>query len=151
MTRSAAIKTAVTQLLSGVTVANGYQTDAGLHVFRELEYTERPDVIPCIAWYGGETGSGNNGDVPPCMGEENHLWPLSIEGFISDDLNGVEGEKLRTDLVKALRSDYTLGGLCEPIENIRSSVSVTAGGDDITSTVTVNTTVLYVTTYGEDQ
>lgn len=135
------------QVLSGITVANGYNTDAGLHVYRELEYSEHPDITPSLAWFGGECTSGNDGEVPPCMGEENHLWPINIEGFIDDDLNGSAGESLRVDILRALRMDYTLSGLCEPIENIRSSVAVSAG-DEIFSTVQVALTIFYVTAYG---
>jgi hypothetical protein len=147
MTRRDQIIIRLEQVLTGITKAGGYNTDAGLSVHRELQYTEHPDVMPSIAWFGGECVSGNDGDVPPSMGEENHLWAISIEGFIPDDLNGAAGESLRTDIVRAIRSDYTLAGLCEPIENIRSSVAVSAG-DDIFSTVQVGMTIFYVTAYG---
>ena len=143
------IITRLGQVLSGITKANGYNTDAGLHVYRELQYTEHPDVMPSICWFGGESTSGNDGDVPPCMGETNHLWPISIEGFISDDLDGAEGEKLRQDIEKALWSDVTLSGLCEPIESMRSSVSVSAG-DDIFGMVKTDLTIFYVTARGAD-
>lgn len=148
MTRSESIKAALTQLLSGVTTANGYQTDAGLHVFRELRYTENPDVMPSISVFFGETGSGTEGDIRPCFGEENHTIAVSIEGVIADDLDGEEGERLRSDIVSAIRSDYTLSGLCEPIDNIKSSVAVSAG-EEIFSTVFIGLSLLYVTAWGE--
>lgn len=148
MTIRQQIITALADRMSSITRANGYNSDAGLNVFRELRYTESPDVMPSISVFFGETASGTEGDIRPCFGEENHTIAVSIEGVIADDLDGAEGENLRTDIIAAIRSDYTLSGLCEPVDNIKSSVAVSAG-EEIFSTVFVGLNILYVTAWGE--
>jgi hypothetical protein len=131
-----------------ITVAGGYNTDAGQHVYWELEYTEHPEVIPSLALFRGEQVSGFGGDVPAGLGEENHQYPFHVEGFIEDDKLGTNGEKLRADIVRRLRQDPTLGGLAEEIQQISSSVAVQQG-EEVFSCVQVSFTVFYVTLIGE--
>lgn len=150
MTIQAQIDTYIAALLATITIVNGYQTAAGAAVYKELEYTAHPDVMPSIAWFPGELQSGVEvGPVPPEMGEQNHMYPMSWEGFIADDLDGAEGRKLKADLIKALYSDFRFGGLVEVIDSQKSSVAVQTG-DDIFSLVQVSFTIFYVTPYGQE-
>jgi len=150
MTTQALIDTYIAALLETITIANGYQTDAGASVYKDLEYTAHPDVMPSIAWFPGALQSGAEvGPVPPEMGEQNHLYPMSWEGFIADDLDGAEGRKLKADLIKALYSDYRFGGLIEVLDGCKSSVAV-QNGDEIFSVVQVSFTIFYVTPYGQE-
>jgi hypothetical protein len=149
MTIKAQIDSYLDTLLAGILQANGYRTDAGADVFRELEYTERPDVTPCLIIYRGEHTSGVEGDIPPGIGEANNFYPIGVEGFIDDTKDGAEGEKLRADIVRALRSDPLFGGLTEPLIDIKSSTSVQQG-EEVFSCVQVAFTVFYVTAFGEE-
>lgn len=150
MTIQDQIDSYIATLLATITIANGYQTDAGAVVYKNLEYTAYPDVMPSLAWFPGELQSGVEiGPVPPEMGETNHLYTMSWEGFIADDLSGTEGRKLKADLIKALYSDYRFGGLIEVLDGCKSSVAVQAG-DDVFSIVQVSFTIFYVTPYGQE-
>lgn len=150
MTTQNLIDTYIAALLATIRTANGYQTDAGANVYKELQYTEHPDIIPAIAWFPGELQSGVEvGPVPPERGEQNHLYPMAWEGFIADDLDGAEGRKLKADLIKALYSDIRFGNQIEIIDSCKSSVAVQAG-DDVFSIVQVSFTIFYVTPYGQE-
>jgi hypothetical protein len=150
MTKQDQIDSFIADLLLTVTGANGYNTDAGAYVFKNLEYTEHPEVMPCIAWFPGDLLTGVEvGPTPPEMGEINHMYPMSWEGFIADDLDGAQGRMLKADLVKALYSDFHFGGLIEIIDGCKSSVAVQAG-DEIFSCVQVSFTIFYVTPYGQE-
>lgn len=150
MTKQDQIDSYISALLKSITIANGYQTDAGASVFKELEYTAHPDAMPSIAWFPGDLQSGVEiGPVPPEMGEQNHLYPMSWEGFIADNLDGSEGRKLKSDMVKALYSDTRFGGLVEIIDSCKSSVAAQAG-DDVFSLVQVSFTIFYVTPFGQE-
>jgi hypothetical protein len=140
----------IATLLMTITIANGYQTDAGANVYKELEYTAHPDVMPCIAWFPGDLQSGVEvGPVPPEMGETNHMYPMSWEGFVADDLDGSSGRKLKADLVKALYKDFRFGGIVEIIDSCKSSASVQSG-DEIFSLVQISFTIYYVTPFGQE-
>ena len=150
MTKQAQIDSYIAALLATITVANGYQTNAGAAVYKELEYTAHPDVMPSIAWFPGELQSGVEiGPVPPEMGETNHSYPMSWEGFISDTLDGAAGRALKADLVKALYADWRFGGLIEIIDSCKTSVAVQAG-DDIFSIVQLSFTIYYTTPFGQE-
>jgi hypothetical protein len=150
MTIQNQIDTYITALLATILTANGYQTDAGAAVYKELEYTAHPDVMPCIAWFPGDLQSGLEvGPVPPELGETNHMYPMSWEGFIADDLDGAAGRMLKADLVKALYEDPRFGGLIEIIDSCKSSVAVQPG-DDIFSMVQVSFVIFYVTPFGQE-
>lgn len=150
MTVQAQIDAYISALLATITVANGYQTDAGASVYKELEYTAHPDIMPSLAWFPGDLQTGVEvGPVPPEMGEINHQYPMSWEGFIADDLDGAAGRKLKADLVKALFSDYRFGGLIEIIDSCKSSVA-TQKGDGTFSIVQVSFTIFYVTPFGQE-
>jgi hypothetical protein len=150
MTVQDSIDSYIANLLATIRTTNGYQTSAGASVYRELAYTEYPDVMPCIAWFPGELQSGVEvGPVPPDMGQVNHMYPMSWEGFIADDLTGAAGRKLKADLVKALYADLRFGGLIEIIDSCKSSVAVQAG-DEIYSIVQVAFTIFYVTPFGQE-
>ena len=150
MTVQDQIDSYVANRLATITVANGYNTDAGLNVFKELQYTEHPDVMPSIAWFPGELQTGVEvGPTPPEMGEVNHLYPMSWEGFVADDLDGAQGRLLKADLNKALFADPHFGGLIEIVDGCKSSVAVQAG-DEVFSIVQASFTIFYVTPYGQE-
>lgn len=150
MTVQAQIDAYIAALLATITTVNGYQTDAGAAVYKDLEYTVHPDVMPSIAWFPGEMQSGVEvGPVPPEMGETNHSYPMSWEGFIADTLDGAEGRKLKADLIKELYADFRFGGLIEIIDSCKSSVAVQAG-DEIFSIVQVSFTIYYTTPFGQE-
>jgi len=150
MTVQDQINSYIAALLANITTANGYQTNAGNDVFRELEYTTAPDVMPSIAWFPGELTTGIEvGPVQPELGEINHLYPMSWEGFVADDLAGTQGRKLKADLVKALFTDVSCGGLVELIDGCKSNVAVQAG-DEIFSIVRVEFAIFYVTPFGQE-
>lgn len=150
MTVQNQIDTYIANLLATITIANGYQTDAGGSVYKELEYTAHPDVMPSIAWFPGDLQSGVEvGPVPPEMGETNHMYPISWEGFIADDLDGFEGRKLKADFIKALYSDCRFGGLVEVIDSCKTSTAVQKG-DETFSIVQCSFTIFYVTPFGQE-
>ncbi len=145
-----AIDTYIGNLLATILTANGYSTSAGADVHKDLEYTIHPDVMPSIAWFPGELQSGVDiGPVSPEMGDTNHIYPMSWEGFVADTLDGAQGRLLKADLVRALYSDPRFGGLIELIDGSKSSVAVQAG-DEIYSLVQVSFTIFYVTPYGQE-
>lgn len=150
MTVQAQIDSYIGTLLGSIRTANGYQTNAGASVYKDLEYTTHPDVMPSIAWFPGELQSGVQvGPAPPEMGETNHGYPVSWEGFIVDTLDGAEGRKLKADLVRALYQDPRFGGLIEIVDECKSSVAV-QDGDEIFSIVQVSFTIFYVTPFGQE-
>ena len=150
MTHQDQIDAFIATLLASITIANGYNTNAGDNVYKQLEYTEHPDIMPSVAWFPGDLQTGLDvGSFPAEMGDVNHLYPISFEGFITDDLDGAAGRMLKADLVKALFSDTYMGGLVEIIDGCKSSVAVQAG-DEIFSIVQVGFQVLYTTPYGQE-
>jgi hypothetical protein len=150
MTVQDQIDSYIATLLATVATPYGYNTNAGASVYKNLEYTSRPDVIPCIAWFTGELQSGVDvGPYPAEMGETNHVYSLAWEGFIADDLDGAQGRLLKADLIKALFADPHFDGLIETVDGVRSSVAVESG-DDIFSCVQVVFTVFYTTPYGQE-
>ncbi len=150
MTIQDQIDSYIAGLLATITTANGYNTDAGAAVYKNLEYTEHPDVMPCIAWFpGGKQTGVEIGPAPPEMGEVNHAYAMSWEGFIADDLDGAQGRLLKADLVKALYADFRFGGLVDVIDGCTSSAAVQAG-DEVFSIVQVSFTIFYVTPYGQE-
>ena len=147
MTVGDGIDARLKQILGSIRVVNGYQTEAGANVYLELEYTEHPDVFPSLVVFRGKLTSGLEGDTPPELGQENHFYPQSIEGFIVDDKSGTQGRRLLADLQKALRSDNSLGGLAEQIQTIEGSTAIQQG-DDVYSLVQLSFVVFYVTAWG---
>lgn len=150
MTHQDQIDAFIAALLASITVANGYNTNAGDTVFKELEYIEHSDVVPSISWLPGDLQSGTDvGDIPPEMGMTNHLYPHSLEGYIADELDGTAGRMLKADLIKALFSDPYMAGLIEPLNGCKSSTAVLSG-DEVKSCVQVGFQVLYTTPYGQE-
>lgn len=135
--------------LRGITVANGYQTDAGANTYRNLEYETAPesDLFPCNVYFPGELSSGNEGDVPPSLGEQNNFLPVKLEGFIEDDERGTAGQKLKEDFRKALTAAGDFGGLVELIQDYKTAVEVRKG-DSYWSDVSCSFTIFFVTAWG---
>lgn len=148
-------------LLSGITESNGYSCNAGDNVFRGLEYETVPPVLPCLAYFVGETVDGA-GSTPPSQGEENHLLPIEINGYVADTVLGEAADNLRQDILRTLRSDEYFGGLSEGFEGTITSASTseprildeddpeyTPGAEQYLGMCKVNVTLFYVTLYGE--
>jgi hypothetical protein len=147
MSRYLDLLAAVDTALGQIRLDNGYRTEAGLRVWRNLEYQTAPPDKPCVIVYP----KGVEDDVDnACIGEENHRLQLEIEGFIDDLETGETGEGLRLDILQALKSDETFGGLAE--EGIISSGSNVqtedAGEEGFLSFVQVRVTLSYFTAWG---
>lgn len=147
--------------LASITIANGYSCNAGDSVFRGLEYQTEPPVLPCLAYFVGETVDGA-GSTEPSQGEENHLLPIEINGYVADSVLGEAADNLRQDILRALRSDEYFGSLSEGFEGTISSASTaeprildedapeyTPDMEQYLGMCKVNLTIFYVTLYGE--
>lgn len=144
------ILTALTLVLAGIRVANGYQTDAGLRVWVNLEYQTAPPDKPCLILYPGDVSDSVDGDPPASLGEENHGLALSVEGFIADSESGAQAELLRQDILRALKLDPWCGGLADGFGAITSAARVeNAGEEGLLGFVRIDFTINYATPYGE--
>lgn len=151
MSRYDDILAALATLLGTISQFNGYATDAGLTVYKNLEYQTAPPTKPCIIYYPGDVTDSLDGDPPPSNGEENHTLPVRIEGVIGETERGDRGELLRLDILKALKSDRLLGGLTEGHgSSIASSSAIEDAGDEgFLGFVQIELSIHYVTLYGE--
>ena len=145
------IITALQARLGLILIASGYRTDAGAKVWVNLQYQTEPPQVPCCIIFPGDVSDSLDGDTPPSQGEENHLLPVEIEGFIADDETGSAGHDLRQDILTALKVDRLFGGLTEGFSGaIESSATVyQAGQSGFRSHVQVRVTLFYVTAYGQ--
>ena len=145
------ILTALEGALGWVLVANGYQTDAGENVYKNLEYETQPEaaIWPCIIYFPGKLQSGYEGEVPPSLGEQNNFLPVRIEAFILDDARGTKGQALKEDLRKAVTAAGTFGGLVESVEGYGSEAQVKSGAESYWSYVEVEFTLFFVTAWGQ--
>jgi len=143
------IITAVRSRLEGIDFTS-YDTGAGLAVFTNLEYQTEPPDSPCLIVMTGDIIDTLDSDPQPSNGEENHLLPLEIEGFIDDEADGNRGQALRQDILKALKTDPYFSGLTEGWSGaIESSAAIfDAGERGFRSQVQIRATVFYVTPYG---
>lgn len=153
--------TALAARLATITEAGGFSCNAGDNVFRGREYETEPPVLPCLAYFVGETIDGA-GSTPPSQGEENHLLPIEINGYVADTVLGEAADNLRQDICRALRSDEYFGGLSDGFEGTITSVSTAEprilaetdpeyveGIEQYLGMCKVNVTIFYVTLYGE--
>lgn len=138
--------------LKTVLTVNGFQSNAGTNVFKNLEYQTAPEASlwPCIVFFPGELQSGNEGDVPPCMGEQNNFLPVRLEGYIEDDERGTAGQKIKEDFRKLVTGLGHFGDLVELVNGYRSSSNVQPGADGFWSAVACDFTIFYVTPVGEE-
>jgi len=151
MTSYDAIITALQTALAQIRIANGYRTDAGALVHLNLEYQTAPKQTPCLILFPGDLTDTIDGDTPPSQGEENHMLPIAVEGWIADNESGSEGQMLRQDILKALKADQFFGGLTEGFSgSMASSTQIEdAGADGFFGSVQVTATIFYVTAWGE--
>lgn len=152
MSAYADILAAIEARLGQILVANGYRTDAGAAVWKNLEYQTAPPQKPCLIYYPGELSDSLDGDPAPGAGEENHLLPVEIEGFISDTERGDAAEALKLDILQALKADPYFGGLTEGWSGaITSSSTVEDGGaEGFIGFAKASVTLFYVTPWGSD-
>lgn len=153
MSRLSDIIDAVEVALRGITQAGGYHTDAGLNVYLRLEFQLHPPVMPALILWPGDVTDSLEGDTPPSQGEENHLLPIEVEGYIATGERGEEAEGLRQDILKALKVDRLFGGLTEGYSgNITSTAEVEEAGEGgLLGHVQVKGTIFYVTAYGSEE
>lgn len=151
MSTELAILNLLETTLRGVTVATGYQTDAGKSVFKNLEYETAPetDLWPCIIYFPGELSSGTEGEVPAGLGEQNNYLPVTFEAYIVDDERGAAGQKLKEDLRKAITAAGHFGELVEIVQDYKSACEVRPGAENYWSYVSASFTIFYVTAWGE--
>lgn len=138
--------------LKTVLIANGFQSDAGSNVFKNLEYQTAPEASlwPCLVYFPGELQSGNEGDVPPCMGEQNNFLPVRLEGYTVDDERGTTGQKIKEDFRKLVTALGYFDGLVELVQGYKSSANVQPGADGFWSAVACDFTIFYVTPVGQE-
>jgi len=151
MSAELGILAALEAILETVLVANGYQTDAGTNVYKNLEYETQPEsaIWPCIIYFPGELQSGFEGDPAPSLGEQNNFLPIRIEAFIQDDERGTNGQALKEDLRKAVTAAGMFGGLAELVQDYGSKAEVKSGSEGYWSYVAVQFTVFFVTEWGQ--
>lgn len=160
MTKKEQIETSILDLLAGIRLGNSivvsdnntysYQTDAGLNVFREIEYTENPDINTFIAAFYGEHSTYSSGPEGVPFGYEHHDFSITIEGMIPDDKAGTAGEKLRRDICQTVRSSLFCAGLLLQYPIGLTSSSVVNQGEDVFSGVKVSFSVKYRTLKGAE-
>lgn len=151
MSKESDILTSLEAALQGILIINGYQTDAGTNVFKNLEYETAPesDLYPCTICFPGEVASGYDGDVPPSLGEQNNFLPVRIEAYILDDERGTQGQKLKEDLRKAITAAGDFSGRVEELQGYKSGATVNPGADGYWSYVSAELTIFYVTAWGD--
>lgn len=142
--------------LGQVQLANGYRTDAGLRVWKNLEYQTAAPELPCLMYSPGDLSDSLEGDPPPSQGEENHFLPLKIDGVIRDTERGDQAEALKQDILQALKTDPYFGSLTEGFEGpVTSSAKTLAAADTegladegFLGFAEVSFSLFYVTAYG---
>lgn len=101
------VMTAIAAQLATITVANGYETNAGNNVFEHrvvpLELTELPALIY----------RDTDDVVELTIGEDMHTLSVEVEGVVSGTSSATTMRKLLADIVKAMAADVTFGGVVE--------------------------------------
>jgi hypothetical protein len=134
-------------LLNGTVYA--FRTDAGRLVDKQLEYTEHPDDMPSIAFYTGKNSRSFDGETTAELGMENHALEVSVEGFISSDKGGTEGDNLALDIVCALKADPWWGGLLIGMDGFQTETAVQVG-DEVYSLVKAGFNAIYTAPFGSE-
>lgn len=137
--------------LKTILTANGYNTSAGTHVYRNLQYATSGLERPGLVLFTGENNATYEGKTPPSLGEQNHFLHLKIEGFVDDNERGEQAALLRADLTKILFSDQYYNGLADGYEG---AVQITSepqnsGDDGFIGYTAAEFILFYVTATGE--
>jgi len=144
------IVAALVALLETISKVNGYATDAGASVSKNLEYQVDKVVKPCIIVYPGTITDETESDEPCAIGSENHFLQIDIDGIIADDESCAAAEDLRLDILKAIKSDPYLGDLTQGINGaITSNVQLEEGSEGFVGFVGIKFVIFYSTTFGE--
>lgn len=145
--KAAHIAAAVATRLATITRANGYNTDAGLHVWRGRTAIDTAE-LPSLTLFEQEdqVEAQRIIDSPaPTSIDTNLLLPLIIEGsaVCDPDHPNVTGHALVADIKRALFSaDLKWGGLATHTRYLGRTLGPREGGDDIV-TVTVQIRIGY--------
>lgn len=81
--------------LQAIRVADGFHTDAGLHVYLGREIDEEVDLLPCIVVWPGQPAPGVGAQAP---GLVPRTLPLIIEGIVQRD-----GDDPLVDIIQIAR------------------------------------------------
>jgi len=147
MSTAAAILDALETALRGITISNGYRTDAGCLVYRNMEYSTATQERPFLVVWPGENKTSFEDAVDD---EQNHLFTIKVEGIIDDDERGTSGGLLAADLAQRLWQDRTFGQLTLGyVDGVSIEQIVDAGGDNgFISSVMATFTIFYPTAVG---
>lgn len=132
------IMTALAARLATIQIANGYQTDLGLHIF---DHKAEP-------WAEEDLPGGNleDTDVPEqWIGLELHRLNVQFLGIIS---GGTPSENLRAihgDVITAIGVDRTFGGLCEETSAVTADPAQVKIGENVFTGALVRFTIEYTT------
>lgn len=145
--KAAAIAAAVATRLSLVTRANGYHTDAGLHVWRGRTAIDANE-LPSITLFEQEDQVEEQRIIAastPATIDTNLLLPFVIEASSQCDPDNpnIDGHTLVADIKRAIFSgDLTWGSLASHTRYIGRTIGPREGGEDIV-TVTVQIRIGY--------
>jgi len=147
MSTATAILDALETALRDITIANGYRTDAGCLVYRNMEYSTGTEARPFLVVFPGDNKTSFEDAVDD---EQNHLFTIKVEGVTDDDERGTCGALLSADLAQRLWQDRTFGQLTLGYaDGVSIDQIVEAGGDNgFVSSVLATFTVLYPTAVG---
>lgn len=129
------IMEALITLLSGITVENGYSTDIGLNVMSEFDALI--DSLPAVNILEEDA------DVPQNIGPE---WQHDLPVKITVVSNGTASymRSCVSDVLKAIKSDKTLGNRCVDIIPGPNSIKEAEEGEHF-SEASVSVTLQYLT------
>jgi len=119
-TRRQEIVTALAARLATIKKSNGYATDAGRRV---VEHPDAPfifDQLPAYSWSDGDTEVNAGAEI----GRYEHVMAVEVVAHCSGVDKGALAREMMADVLTSLRSDQTLGGLCQRISLIRHSVDI---------------------------
>lgn len=145
--KAAAIAAAIAARLAVITRANGYHTNAGLHVWRGRTAVDANE-LPSITLFEQEDQVEDQRIISasePTAIDANLLLPFVIEASIHCDPDhpNVDGHALVADIKRAIfAGDLTWGGLASHTRYIGRTIGPREGGADIV-TVTVQIRIGY--------
>ncbi len=140
---------AIVARLRLITMANGYNTDAGTKAFRAKRTFDSVDLPGCSVWDSGEeTNEGTSNHSAMLMRQL-----VTVEAHVASDKadSGVQAGLLKADVKRAVLSGGHLvdddGGLGEIVYLGATVESAPSGGN--TEVTNVNFAILYKETRGD--
>lgn len=99
-------------LLKTILVAGGYNTDLGLNVYERIAKPLQISALPAVVY------SEESGTTQDAFAEDRHLMPVSCEIIVPGATVPKDLRAAEADIIKAVGSDRTLGGLAQDIRMI---------------------------------